>query len=234
MITLRVLKRAGLLLPVLALTSSGLLADPVTCRTGSGCLNGTDYFDWAANFGPTFTTVPNGSTASSHSGSESAVVGFAQSVGQRRNESNGWWGNFSPDEALLWTEGDGPLTFLFNNPLSGLGASIQADYYGGFTALLQVYNSGGTLIDSISENGYSNGSNNGSAIFIGLNNDSGITKAVFSLSSATYGTVGDFAIDQLDVVPASAPEPTSILLISSALAGLAVFGRKRLLKVVRC
>ena len=27
-------------------------ASGVTCRTGVGCLNGTDHFDWTTNYGP--------------------------------------------------------------------------------------------------------------------------------------------------------------------------------------
>jgi hypothetical protein len=233
MITSPVLKRIGTFSPILALSlfaSSGLsLANPVTCRTGPGYLNGTDYFDWTANYGAPFSTIPNGSTATSNSGLETATVNLASGNGQRRDEGfgGGWAGNFNPGDELLWTAGNGPLTLTFNQPLSGLGANIQADFYGGFTALLQVFNTGGGLIESFSEAGYSDGSNNGSAIFIGVANDPGIAAAEFSLTSATYNT-GDFSINQLDIDPSQVPEPKSVLLFGSALAALAIFGRKRL------
>ena len=163
--------------------------------------NGTDSVNWS-QLGASFTPINNPfslTTANSVSGTGS----FAQGgQGQVRQEGNGWNGNFSPGDALLWTQRDGPLMLSFSQPVSGLGANIQADYYFGFTALLQVYNSGGGLIESFSESGYSDGSNDGSAIFIGVANDPSITEAVFSLTSATFAP-NDFAINQLDISPVS-------------------------------
>ena len=37
----------------------------VTCRSGNGCLNGTDHYDWTANYGPSFSPIPNNSVATS-------------------------------------------------------------------------------------------------------------------------------------------------------------------------
>lgn len=49
-------------------------------------LNGTDYFDWSANYGGV-SPIPNGSTAVSNSGNESAIVNLAGEDGMRLDES---------------------------------------------------------------------------------------------------------------------------------------------------
>lgn len=207
-----------LLLVGLIITGSTILnAGSVTCRNGPGCLNGTDSFNWATNYGPPFNPIPNNSIAISNSGVLTALVNFAGGGnGLRVDQGNGWNGNFSPGDALLWTNspGQGPLTFTFNQPLSGLGANIQDDFFGSFTALLQVFDAHGNLIGSFSENGTSNSNGDGSAIFIGIANDPGIMSAVFSIADCSCDP-NDFAINQLDVTTAA--EPGVIASLSTAL-----------------
>jgi hypothetical protein len=203
---------------VAALTMAGARAskaDIVTCPIGPDCLNGSDSFDWAKNYGPEFSDIPNGSTAVSNSGALTATINFAGGGdGQRMDQGSGWNGNFNPGEALLWTNspGQGPITFDFAQRLTGLGTNIQADFLGPFTALLQVFDSNGNLIDSVSRNGNSNPNGDGSAIFIGLANEVGIASATFSLTSCACDTT-DFAIGSLDVT--SVPEPGSCALLAT-------------------
>ncbi|MBV8905002.1 MAG: hypothetical protein JOZ22_15335 [Acidobacteriia bacterium] len=199
----------------------GARADLTTCRTGPGCLNGTDSYDWTNNYGAPFSPIPNGSTATSNGGATLTVSLAGGGNGERRDQGNGWAGNFNPGDELFWTSspGQGPLTFLFSNPLSGLGANIQSDYFGSFTAQLQAFDINGNLIDSQIENGNSTSNGDGSAIFIGLTNDPGIASATFSLTSSS-NDVNDFAINQLDTVVAT-PEPGFYVPVAGLMVALA-------------
>jgi len=114
----------------------------------------------------------------------------------------------------------------------GIGAQIQAHSEGPFTALIQAFDGGGNLIDSFSETGNSNGNEDGSAIYIGLDNEfETFFQVTFSLTDAT-GDLNDFAINQLDIAPwGDAPgpaEPMSLVLMGSGLFSVAAVGRKRL------
>ena len=215
---------------VMAMTSFAS-ASGVTCRTGTGCLNGTDSFDWTTNYGPPFSSIPQDSIANSNGGNTAQVHFAGGANGERRDEANGWGGNFAPGDELLWTGGEnGPLTFTFGNAVSGVGANIQADFFGAFTALIQAFDANGNLIDSFSEDGNSNSNNDGSAIFIGLANDPGIKSVTFSLTSCAL-ECGDFAINQLDTTAGGGggvPEPASLVLMGSGLFSLAGIARKRL------
>lgn len=215
------MKRIASILPLIGLlagaTAPAVRADLVTCRSGAGCLNGSTSFDWSEAGSP-FEIIPTGTIVSSNNGLL-ATVNLPGGAWVPVAEGSEFYGNFTAGDQLLWTAGNGPLTLSFNNVVSGVGTNIQADSYGNFTALVQGFNSAGQLLDSQSITGNSNGQNDGSAVFLGLANDPGLSTVTFSLTSST-GDDQDFAIDDLDVSLASvsaavAPEPESYFLLEA-------------------
>ena len=199
----------------------------VTCRTGNGCLNGNDSYDWTKNYGAPFSNIPNNSVATSNGGVKVTVNFAGGGAGQRRDQGNGWGGNFTNGDELLWTNspGQGPLNFMnFGTTLTGIGANIQADFFGAFTA--QLCDSNGMCVQ---ENGNSDPNGDGSAIFIGLTDANGFTSATFSVLTCALDC-NDFAINQLDIVTGGTgvPEPGTILMLGSGLLGAVAYGRRRL------
>jgi len=209
-------------------------ATPVTCRTGLGCLNGTDFFDWTTNYGPPGSNIPGNSTATSTLGVQ-VTVNFAEGGGGvREDEGNGWIGNFTLGDELLWTDQDGPLNLNgFSQTLSGIGANIQPVRFGDFTAVIAAFDVNNNLIEAFAENGTSNQNEDGSAIFIGLSNVPGIAFVRFSVPSCARGGNCDpnFAINQLDIVtgavaPVAVPAPSTLLLLASGLVTLGYLRRR--------
>ncbi len=137
---------------------------------------------------------------------------------ERRDQPNGWSGNFSPGDRLLWTLGNnGPITINFANPIARVGTQIQANYYGAFTAMITAFDSVGNTLGSFTRNdGNSAFANNGPAIFIGIGSDTAnISRLQFSLPNASFNPE-DFAINNLSLrsTPGNSqpvPEPFTIL-----------------------
>jgi hypothetical protein len=128
--------------------------------------------------------------------------------------------------------GTGPITLTLGTAILGAGLWIDGDTAGVFTAQIQVYN-GVTLLGT-SPGGTSDSA--GDPVFIGaLDSSAVITKVVISLTSCAgcngSGDTADFAIDKLlmtdSVVSSPTPEPSSLLLFGSGLAGIAWMVRKR-------
>ena len=214
-----------------------LLALGVLFAVGTAFAN--DTIDWG-QLGPSFTLLTTPENWTSTSALYTGQVGITGSpLGtqnfERRDEGNGWGGNFFPGEHLLWNEGTQYQTgidfgVLFNQNVYGGGAQIQSDYFGPFTATLTAYQccsvSPGNLLGTVVMLGNSNGNADGSAIFISFLSN---TPNVWFLN---FNVVDQFGGDSLSIGTVtlySTPEPGSLLLLGSGALGLAGVIRRKLM-----
>jgi hypothetical protein len=155
----------------------------------------------------------------------------------------GWAGNFDGGANVLWDRNCGVggncngdldptdgMTVTFSTPLNSVGFQIDADYYGTFTGQLEVFGTSG-LLGTLILNGVTNGNGDGSALFMGLLDDSGAN--ITSIDIQTYNSfdINDFAIDDISITSdasTSVPEPGSIVLLASVVLGVAGLLRRRL------
>jgi hypothetical protein len=223
---------SGILFGTLVL-STAAFAGPVLVNT-PGALGTNDTVTWG-QLGGDSTPIPNTFSATS-TGSQAVTGSFSASTGEVVDAGTSWTpvtGAFTTGDALIWandgTNGTGPVTLSFAS-VFGVGAAIQADQPGQFTAQIQLFDLA-TSLGTVSETSDSAGD----AIFIGaLDATQEITSAVFSLTSVapgdSYGNAaGDFALDTLNLneaVVTATPEPGSIFMLMGGLAGVSLLRRR--------
>jgi hypothetical protein len=199
-------------------------------------LGANEIVDWA-DFGPTGTVVPSGTTLLSSGGLDVEVDFSANRSGRRLFQGDGWTGNFESSEPVLWTQGNGPLTLWFDGhgrrPVFGVGAQFQSNYFGPFEALFELLDIHGNVVFGQTFLGNSTAMGDGSAVFAGGTSALGNIYGVRFTGLSAVSSPNDFAVDSValrTVNGLSVPEPAewaAFGLLASGMATLMVRSRRR-------
>jgi hypothetical protein len=210
-----VLKKLSFVLVFFCILAALTAAPPawadLTLITNRAALGANMSVDWSTLGAPLLTNISSPFTLGSVT--VSMPSGTFQKLDQGTG-SNDWNGNFSPGDHLLWTNYyPGPMGIAFSTPAYGVGANVQENVFGYFTAKLEVF-SGTTSLGFLSLAGNSNAGNDGSAIFLGVFSSVPFTSLKYSITTPTGG---NFVINQLGVRTTPVPIPPSALLFGTGL-----------------
>ena len=204
------------------------LAQPLAAQVGT--LDPADVGGSQADLGllgPSYTSVPSGAAIPVDGVTMTISSSTGQAMERRDNDPcAGWGGDFAGCEKLVWTGGTtGPVTFAFDQMISGFGVDVMANYYGPFTASISVYRDA-MLLGTFGGPGVAD-QVNGTSLFLGMVATSAETmfnQVVLSVPTATAHPQ-DFAFGG-PMVNSSAlgttvtPEPMSMALLGSGLLAL--------------
>jgi len=226
--------KKSILLGVLCLWLGLCTAWASTGTTNPNLFN--DTIDWCTNYGCQSQQLGTPQNWTSNGGA-TGMVGLVSSQNmQNLVQGVSWNGNFSNGMGLIYngveTLGNTPggILLSLDSPAYGVGAYIQDDPYGAFTATITLYDASFNLLGSYSSPGTSD-NNVGTALFIGAYD------ATADVSYALFDTNDDvFAIGQAKLATqpvSSTPEPGTLALLLPSAMGLAGVLRRRFTKEVR-
>jgi hypothetical protein len=186
-----------------------------------------DIINWGQLGPPSPTVFPTPQNFTSTSGVGGTATLANNGNGAIYKQGGNFLGNFADGDLVFYTMRSGPLTLNFDTPLSTVGAQIDANTYGVFTAEIQAFDNNVPL-GTFTEDGTVTTSNDNSAIFLGVaDTTEDITSIVYSLTAAP-GDLTDFAINQVSIVPVAAtPLPGTLFASGLGLMGWLARRRKR-------
>lgn len=201
-----------------------------------------DYAKWSA-LGATYNSVANGVVLKSSERGLKVKASLPDGQFERRDQGNGWNGNFVDGDYLLWTHGNPyPLTIEFSGALFDVGAQIQPNGAGPFTGSVEALNGQGQSIGVFAFSGNSTGAGDNSAPFVGIHSDEGDIRALifridrsfdFAINSVALGGVNGsrnlrFLSDAARQGSATdVPEPGTIGLLGVGALALGLVRRRR-------
>jgi len=188
---------------------------------------GTETFESKSGSAPLSLSFPGAGTATL-AGGNGSVVSVTPGT------TNGF-GRYAISGSKYWevTAGQGGnFAVNFSNSVAAFGFyGIDIGDFGG--QLTVTLANGGAKTFTVPNTVGSNGSTDGSVLFwgiIGQNNSETFTSVTFNTTTGQGDVFAfdDMTIGSLEQVKPTVPEPSTILLLSAGLAGLGLYGRKRM------